>query len=80
MSMTMTEAEHTIARLTAQLAAATKPRKMTLKVSTKGAVSVYGFGKWPVTLYKDAMLRLLDGADDIRSFIQVNEATLSIKA
>ena len=39
-----------------------------LKVSEKGAVSVYGMGKFPVTLYKEQWLRLLDIADEIRAF------------
>ncbi|MGC1843394.1 MAG: hypothetical protein WA730_13515, partial [Pseudolabrys sp.] len=38
-----------------------------LKVSEKGAVSVYGLGRFPVTLYKEQWLRLLDTADDIRT-------------
>lgn len=76
---TVTEMEMTIARLTAQLAAANKPKKMSLKVSAKGAISVYGFGKWPVTLYKQQMQRLLAGADDIQAFIAANEALLAVK-
>jgi hypothetical protein len=47
-----------------------------LKVSEKGAVSVYGMGRFPVTLYKEQWLKLLDMSDDIRAFIAVNEAQL----
>ena len=54
-------------------------RGVTLKVSTKGAVSVYGLGRFPVTLYKEQWTRLLDMADDLRSFIRDNEATLKAK-
>jgi len=50
-----------------------------LKVSEKGAVSIYGMGKFPVTLYKEQWLRLLDIADDIRAFIAANSAQLKSK-
>ena len=46
------------------------------KVGEKGGVSVYGLGRFPVTLYKEQWLRLLDQADDIRAFIATNEAQL----
>ena len=47
-----------------------------LKVSEKGAVSVYGMARFPVTLYKEQWLKLLDMSDDIRAFIAANEAQL----
>jgi hypothetical protein len=50
-----------------------------LKVSEKGAVSVYGMGRFPVTLYKEQWLRLLDMSDDTRAFIAANEAQLKSK-
>ena len=50
-----------------------------LKVSEKGAVSVYGMGRFPVTLYKEQWLKLLDMSDDIRAFIAANEAKLKAK-
>ena len=50
-----------------------------LKVSEKGAVSVYGMGKFPVTLYKEQWVRLLDMSEDIRGFIRDNEAQLKAK-
>ena len=50
-----------------------------MKVSDKGAVSVYGMGRFPVTLYKEQWLRLLDMADEIRAFIAANEAKLKAK-
>jgi len=50
-----------------------------LKVSEKGAVSVYGMGRFPVTLYKEQWLKLLDMADDIRQFIAANEGQLKAK-
>ena len=50
-----------------------------MKVSEKGAVSVYGMGRFPVTLYKEQWLRLLDMSADIRAFIAANEAQLKSK-
>src|SRR6476661_5651102 len=50
-----------------------------MKVSEKGAVSIYGMGRFPVTLYKEQWLKLLDMADDIRGFIKANEAQLKAK-
>jgi len=50
-----------------------------LKVSEKGAVSVYGMGRFPVTLYKEQWLKLLDMSNDIRAFIAANEAQLKAK-
>jgi hypothetical protein len=50
-----------------------------MKVSEKGALSVYGMGRFPVTLYKEQWLKLLDMADDIRAFIAANESTLKEK-
>ena len=56
-----------------------KTRTAFLKVSEKGAVSVYGLGRFPVTLYKEQWVRLLDMGDDIRSFIADNEDKLKAK-
>jgi hypothetical protein len=50
-----------------------------LKVSEKGGVSVYGLGRFPVTLYKEQWRRLLDMADEIRAFINENEGRLKSK-
>ena len=50
-----------------------------LKVSEKGALSVYGMGRFPVTLYKEQWLRLLDMSAEIRAFIAANEAQLKSK-
>jgi hypothetical protein len=52
---------------------------MTLKVSEKGGVSVYGLGRFPVTLYKEQWERLLGMADDIRAFIAEHETALKTK-
>ena len=50
-----------------------------IKVSEKGAVSVYGMGRFPVTLYEEQWLRLLDMSAEIRAFIAANEAQLKKK-
>jgi hypothetical protein len=50
-----------------------------MKVSEKGAVSIYGMGRFPVTLYKEQWLKLLDMSDDIRAFIAANETQLKTK-
>lgn len=52
---------------------------LSLRVSEKGALSVYGLGRFPVTLYKEQWLRLLDMTDEIRGFIKMNEAQLKTK-
>ena len=54
-------------------------RGITIKVSEKGGVSVYGLGRFPVTLYKEQWVKLLDMADDIRAFIAANESQLKAK-
>ena len=54
-------------------------RGVTLKVSEKGGLSVYGLGRFPVTLYKEQWLKLLDLAEDIRAFIRDNQAGLKPK-
>jgi hypothetical protein len=50
-----------------------------MKVSEKGAVSIYGMERFPVTLYKEQWLKLLDMSADIRAFIAANEAQLKKK-
>jgi hypothetical protein len=50
-----------------------------MKVSEKGALSVYGMGRFPVTLYKEQWFRLLNMSDEIRAFIAENDAQLKTK-
>jgi hypothetical protein len=52
---------------------------VSLKVSEKGGVSVYGLGRFPITLYQEQWLKLLDMADDIRNFIAAHKAELKAK-
>ncbi len=54
-------------------------RAISMKVSEKGGLSVYGLGRFPVTLYKEQWTRLLDLSDDIRRFIVANEGKLKTK-
>jgi len=56
-----------------------RARSVSLKVSEKGGVSVYGLGRFPVTLYKEQWAKLLAMADEIREFIKENEASLKAK-
>jgi hypothetical protein len=70
-----------MARLRAENAAlkARKSSKLALKVSDKGAVSVYGLGRFPVTLYKEQMKRLMAAKDDIEFFMLENDCNLASK-
>jgi hypothetical protein len=54
-------------------------RAVSLKVSEKGGLSVYGLGRFPVTLYKEQWTKLLDMADEIRAFLRENEGRLKTK-
>jgi hypothetical protein len=52
---------------------------VSMKVSEKGAVSVYGLGRFPVTLYQEQWSKLLALADEITSFIEQNKSKLKVK-
>ena len=54
--------------------------RVSLKVSEKGGVSLYGLGRFPVTLYKEQWGKLLDMVDEIRAFIREHDAELKAKA
>ena len=56
-----------------------KPGQLRLKISEKGGLSVYGLGRFPVTLYKEQWARLLDYAEEIRTFLKDNDAQLKAK-
>lgn len=72
-----------IERLKAENAAlkTSKPGRGTIsmKVSEKGALSVYGMGRFPVTLYKEQWLKLLAISEDIKKFIDDNNSALKTK-
>ncbi len=67
------------ARLEAALAAKPQGGKLSLKVSEKGAVSVYGMGRFPVTLYSGQWQKLFDAVDEIQTFIKTHAAELAVK-
>lgn len=54
-------------------------RGVSFKVSQKGAVSLYGLGRFPVTLYKEQWERLFEAAEDLKAFIQEHAAELKTK-
>jgi hypothetical protein len=54
-------------------------RGLSLKVSEKGGVSLYGVGRFPVTLYKEQWRKILDMAPEIEAFITANESSLKAK-
>jgi hypothetical protein len=56
-----------------------KPGQLRLKVSEKGGVSVYGLGRFPVTLYKEQWAKLLDYADELKRFLKDNDHLLKAK-
>jgi hypothetical protein len=57
----------------------TSARGLSLRISEKGGLSVYGLGRFPVTLYKEQWLRLLDTANEIHAFIDANAGQLKTK-
>lgn len=88
--VTLADAQAENARLLARIKAAEAERdvakaktkngnRITLKVSQKGALSVYGLQRWPVTLYREQWTRLLAQADAIASFIVEHDADLVTK-
>ena len=54
-------------------------RAISMKVSEKGGLSIYGMGRFPITLYKEQWTKLLDMAEDIRAFMKENDAKLKTK-
>jgi hypothetical protein len=73
-NMSREQLQAEIARLQEQVKAT-----LALKISEKGAVSLYGMGRFPVTLYSQQWVKVLDNADEIRAFINANRAKLSVK-
>lgn len=61
-------------------AGAKKAGKLEFKVGEKGGVSVYGMGRFPVTLYYEQWIRLLDAAGELRAFLEVNRGRLKLKS
>ena len=75
--------EPTYEELKARLAELEKGNKrsgsMEFRVGEKGGVSVYGLGRFPVTLYYEQWIRLLDSADKLREFLEENKSKLKLK-
>jgi hypothetical protein len=76
--------EPTYEELKARLAELEKqgPRRsasMEFRVSEKGGVSVYGLGRFPVTLYYEQWTRLLEAAEKLREFLEENKSKLKLK-
>lgn len=67
-------------RLRAENESLKRPRgQMSMKVSEKGALSVYGLGRFPVTLYREQWEKLLGMSDEIKTFIQHHDGELKKK-
>jgi len=82
--MTEDNLEERLARLEAENQALKeqvggKRGSLRLKVGEKGGVSLYGLGRFPVTLYKEQWAKLLDSADEIRQFLKDNDHLLKRK-
>jgi len=82
--MTEETMEQKLARLEAENQAlkdqvGRKPGQLRLKVSEKGGLSLYGLGRFPVTLYKEQWTRLLEYADEIKTFLKDNDQLLKAK-
>jgi hypothetical protein len=78
-------AEPTYEELKAQVAALQEKvktrdrRTLEFRVSEKGAVSLYGLGRFPVTLYYEQWMRVLDHVDELRAFLEENKPNLKLK-
>jgi len=78
--MTKEDLAALVPALLAKLEEANKPKALTCKVSEKGAMSVYGFGQWPVTLYKSQWARLFAARDQLTAFLKANDHLLTEKS
>jgi len=78
-------AEPTYEELKARLAELEKHQgtrrsgSLEFRVGEKGGVSVYGLGRFPVTLYYEQWVRLLDASDKLREFLEENKSKLKLK-
>lgn len=67
------------AKLKADKAAKLQARGLSYKISEKGGLSVYGMGRWPVTLYREQWERLFAHVEELKSFMAANESRLKAK-
>jgi hypothetical protein len=58
---------------------ARKRGSLEFRVSEKGGMSVYGLGRFPVTLYYEQWIRLLEQTEQIREFLEANKASMKLK-
>lgn len=87
MNTNMKAMQEEIAKLKAQIDAAKAARTvtlsdgstLTLKVTPKGGVAVYGMGRFPVSLYGNQWLKIIEAAAEIHSYVQENKDKLSVK-
>jgi hypothetical protein len=68
-----------IAELEKQAGGSKRSGSLEFRVGEKGGVSVYGLGRFPVTLYYEQWVRLLDTADNLRAFLEENKHRLKLK-
>ncbi len=68
-----------LAELEKQVSVNKRSGNIEFRVSEKGAVSVYGMGRFPVTLYYEQWTKLLDRSDDLRAFLEENKSRLKLK-
>jgi len=78
-NMTKEDLAALVPALLAKLEEAQKPKALTLKVSEKGALSIYGLGRFPVTLYRGQWERLFNARQTIADYIKTNAHLLSVK-
>jgi hypothetical protein len=73
--------EELLARIAAlEKQAGSRPKgSLEFRIGEKGGVSVYGLGRFPVTLYYEQWIRLLDRSEDLRSFLEENKSRLKLK-
>jgi hypothetical protein len=76
---TYEELKARLSELEKQVETKKRSGSMEFRVSEKGGVSVYGLGRFPVTLYYEQWVRLLDAADNLRQFLEENKAKLKLK-
>ena len=80
MTMSKADMQKRIDQLEAQAEAKNGAGTVSFKVSQKGALSVYGLGRWPTTLYQSQWERLLEHEAELRTFMEANSAKLTVKA
>ena len=73
------ELKERLAQLEKQVDAKKRSGALEFRVGEKGGVSVYGLGRFPVTLYYEQWNRLLDAAPDLKNFLEENKSKLKLK-